>query len=253
MSVDVPKGHLTPGRGSIERFPVPGDLASRVRGVWVPRWALPSGESVTQHMIEHPGGNLVVEPGEARYHRPAPHMSTKVLVGAGWAVGLLLTPAGAEGLTRGQLLPGTSEFAAASARIRALMARPGREEEAAQVLLAWAAEHVPEPSADGRLLSAVVDRIEADPSLVRASELCSAFDIDARRLERLVKRVLGFSPKWLIRRRRLQDAAALLREGRESSHVAAELGYADQAHFIRDFRAVTGVTPGAYLRMLPGP
>jgi AraC-like DNA-binding protein len=30
--------------------------------------------------------------------------------------------------------------------------------------------------------------------------------------------------------------------------VAWELGYADQAHFIRDFRATIGVTPGAYVQ-----
>ena len=35
--------------------------------------------------------------------------------------------------------------------------------------------------------------------------------------------------------------------------VAADLGYADQAHLIRDFRAATGQTPAAYAAaQLPG-
>ena len=30
--------------------------------------------------------------------------------------------------------------------------------------------------------------------------------------------------------------------------LAARAGYADQAHFIREFRALAGLTPAAYLR-----
>ena len=60
-------------------------------------------------------------------------------------------------------------------------------------------------------------------------------------------RRLGLTPKWLIQRRRLQEAAELLRTGEEgAAEVGAMLGYADQAHFIRDFSAVTGMTPGRF-------
>ena len=68
-----------------------------------------------------------------------------------------------------------------------------------------------------------------------------------RALQRLVHRRLGLTPKWLIQRRRLQEAVERLRERPASvGDVAAVLGYADQPHFIRDFSRVTGMTPGEF-------
>jgi AraC-like DNA-binding protein len=52
----------------------------------------------------------------------------------------------------------------------------------------------------------------------------------------------------MIRRRRLQEAAQRLREqpDTELAALAAELGYADQAHLAGDFRTVLGFTPSSY-------
>jgi AraC-like DNA-binding protein len=64
------------------------------------------------------------------------------------------------------------------------------------------------------------------------------------------QRALGVSPKWLIRCFRLQDALARLGVGSDVnlSALAQELGYFDQAHFTRDFKRVTGVSPGLLTR-----
>ena len=56
------------------------------------------------------------------------------------------------------------------------------------------------------------------------------------------------SPKWVLRRYRLHEAAAALarEQHRPWADVAADLGYFDQSHFIRDFTAAIGMTPVAY-------
>ena len=60
-------------------------------------------------------------------------------------------------------------------------------------------------------------------------------------------RRLGLTPKWLVQRRRLQEAAERLRSRTTTlAEVAAALGYADQPHFSRDFARVTGMTPGEF-------
>ena len=62
---------------------------------------------------------------------------------------------------------------------------------------------------------------------------------------------VGVSPKWVIQRYRLQDAAYLLSSGTGAhlAQLADELGYFDQAHLTRDFRRIFGVSPALYLRM----
>ena len=82
----------------------------------------------------------------------------------------------------------------------------------------------------------------------RVGQVCEKFAITERTLQRLTARRIGLSPKWLIQRRRLHEAAERLRdtERPDLARVAADLGYADQAHFGRDWRAVTGLTPGEF-------
>jgi AraC-like DNA-binding protein len=54
----------------------------------------------------------------------------------------------------------------------------------------------------------------------------------------------------VINRYRLHEALERLAQGGnvEWARLALDLGYFDQAHFIRDFKALVGRTPGEYLR-----
>ena len=102
--------------------------------------------------------------------------------------------------------------------------------------------------AEGILVNELVAWVEARPGIARVGELCDRFAMTERSLQRVCARRIGLSPKWLIQRRRLHEAAGRLADPDRPSltELAASLGYADQAHFVRDFRAVTGLTPGEY-------
>lgn len=67
-----------------------------------------------------------------------------------------------------------------------------------------------------------------------------------RHLRRVIRAVAGVSPKYLLRVMRL-DAAMAEADGRRTpswAEIAAGHGYCDQSHLIRDFRALTLVSPG---------
>jgi len=100
---------------------------------------------------------------------------------------------------------------------------------------------------EGELVNAAVAYIEDNPDVLRVAQVCDRFNLSERALQRLARRRLGLTPKWLIQRRRLQEAAERLRDGSTTqAEIAAALGYADQPHLIRDFAGVTGMTPGQF-------
>lgn len=96
----------------------------------------------------------------------------------------------------------------------------------------------------------LVERARTDPELLHASQLASASGLGLRALQRLFREYVGVGPKWVVRRFRLQEAAALLQRGAGTvASIAASLGYFDQAHFVHDFKAVVGTSPTAYARL----
>jgi AraC-like DNA-binding protein len=83
-------------------------------------------------------------------------------------------------------------------------------------------------------------------------ELARQVGVSDRHLERLFMERVGARPKLFARVLRMQRALALLEartpaEARASAH-ALSAGFADEPHLVRDFRALTGLTPQALLR-----
>ena len=68
--------------------------------------------------------------------------------------------------------------------------------------------------------------------------------VSRERIHQVVKRWVGLSPSDYLRTVRLHRARDLLLAGQPLATVAADCGFADQAHFTRWFRRAFGYTPG---------
>lgn len=95
----------------------------------------------------------------------------------------------------------------------------------------------------------LAEAIRTDRTVLRVDDFAARHDVPVRRLQRLFMEYVGVGPKWVIRRYRLQEAVEQAAGGPLSwAGLAADLGYSDQAHLVRDFTAVAGVSPAAYAR-----
>lgn len=81
-------------------------------------------------------------------------------------------------------------------------------------------------------------------------ELCDVAKISKFHLCRSFRERYGVPPHAYQTQVRLEKARELLRAGFSSTHVAFEVGFADQPHFTRHFRRAVGVTPGVYARQV---
>lgn len=85
---------------------------------------------------------------------------------------------------------------------------------------------------------------------IRIEELPSKVSISKRQLEREFKGKLGISPKHYLRITRINEVLRLLNNNQEMdlTSVAYYCGYFDQAHFINDFKRITGNNPSIFIR-----
>ena len=116
---------------------------------------------------------------------------------------------------------------------------------------------------DAVLVARAVRPLVADPAVVAGAamlgqgtavaEVADRVGWTERTLQRRFLEQAGLTPKRFARLRRLQRLLAGIPAGGEVdwARAAFECGYFDQSHLANEFRALTGLTPGAY-RPQPG-
>lgn len=96
-----------------------------------------------------------------------------------------------------------------------------------------------------RLVKSIVETILSVNGQLSIDELSKHTNINRRQLERKFLSAIGLSPKQLSKTIRLQATLKMLQNKKVTSltALAYEGEYYDQAHFIKDFKEFTGLTP----------
>jgi AraC-like DNA-binding protein len=125
-------------------------------------------------------------------------------------------------------------------------------EAAAATLLRGVADRLPGPRDGDPLIRALVLHKGVRPLYVRAREA----GLSERQLRRRFERAVGYGPATLQRVRRFQAflaAAQASPPGTPLARLAADAGYADQAHLAREARRLSGRTPSELLALGAAP
>ncbi|MCP2254742.1 AraC-type DNA-binding protein [Prauserella aidingensis] len=116
-------------------------------------------------------------------------------------------------------------------------------------LAAAAPEHLVPSGTDSALrtrLRPVMDRLRGDETNPPLDELARSVGMTRYGLVRAMRRATGLTPLAWRQNARIVRARYLLRAGLPIADTAQELGFTDQSHFHRVFRAHVAVSPGAY-------
>lgn len=105
-----------------------------------------------------------------------------------------------------------------------------------------------EPKAIDAITRACVEVIFQSQGQLGVVELADKVNVNRRNMERKFTAAIGMSPKQLSRVARLQATLKMLDQKKYTSltSLAYENGYYDQAHFIKDFKEFTGMSPKSF-------
>jgi AraC-like DNA-binding protein len=244
--------------------PVSEPLRPFVERYWSVRWDLTGRPPFRSEVLSHPSVNLSVESGsEPRFGVPMPAVLvhgvvterfTVDLAGAGRVSAVKFRPGGFAAFAgvlpaRNSVVPLGAELGPSAGGLLAAVLAEEDDDARAAVLDAALLPRAPDPPDAYVDLPGLVAEMIEDRSLVRVDQVAALGAMSVRSLQRLFATFVGVSPKAVLARYRLQDAAAAIDAGADDlAALAASLGWFDQAHFSRDFHAVVGVTPSSYLQ-----
>ncbi|GAA2123821.1 helix-turn-helix domain-containing protein [Actinomadura napierensis] len=250
-------------RFRVERTAPPPALAPFVAHMWVLRWDLTGRPPHRQRVLTRPSVHvtftsyLTSGATRARIAGVVRDDFVEEIADEGRVIGAAFRPGGFRPFLDGPVSALTGRFAAVDevfgepgrALAAEIFATPGDGDAVAR-LEGFLAGLRPEPDPAAERAAAIVARIADRPGVVRVGEVARDEGMSARALQRLFHEYVGIGPKWVIRRFRMMEAAERAAAGTrvDWAGLAAELGYADQAHFTRDFTAAVGTSPARYAR-----
>ncbi len=258
---DKPRGLLN-SKESSKRFRLarylPGkELAPYVEHYWFVRWDLTGQEPYVQENLPYPSVHAVFETRGSLIYGVMTGRFIRRLEGVGAAMGIKFLPGGFYPFVRfpvaritNRTLPLEALFPEGAVDLERRILSSAHDEKAMQAAEAALRRILPQPDENVALVNRIVGAISSDRTVLKVEDLAVRVGMSRRTLQRLFNTYVGASPKWVIARYRLFEAAEMLEQGDGSDlgTMALALGYFDQAHFIKDFRRIVGSPPARYAR-----
>ncbi|MBD3419209.1 MAG: helix-turn-helix domain-containing protein [Chitinivibrionales bacterium] len=112
-------------------------------------------------------------------------------------------------------------------------------------------KRIPEKTDDLRRMDAVQETIRALRAETSVEDLASRACLGYKQLSRIFTRFIGMTPKQYLKIVRFQHSLHVKQHAPHISltRLAMNCGYYDQAHFIRDFKEITGMTPRRFFAL----
>lgn len=198
-------------------------------------------EPYRQKIMPYPCVHLVFRDGRAMLNGVASRYQIRVLEGDGGMLGVQFRP----GCFRPFLGEPVSTLTDRSVDAREVFGPDLPLDPDVPALERFLRARLPEPDPRADEAADIVATIAGKPGLSRVDTLSAMVGMSVRGLQRLFAEYVGVGPKWVIRRYRLHEVTERLEAGGsiDWAVLAADLGYTDQAHFVRDFRDMFGEPP----------
>ncbi|MDF2718032.1 MAG: AraC family transcriptional regulator [Paenibacillus sp.] len=242
---------------SLTRHSPSQDLDWFIQWFWVVKWDLRGQAPYEQVVLSHPNVNMVFEKQNTRIYGITRTSDIRVVKDDGKVLGVKFKPGGfypfwrrdISGLT-GRSVSFREAFGTEVQPLEADIL--AQEDERGMVMLAerFFRERLPVMDDNVADVHRIVTAIASEREITKVDDLVRRFGINKRTLQRLFSRYVGISPKWVIQRYRLHDAAEQMERGEVTDwpQLSLDLGYYDQAHFIKDFKTIIGRSPEEYVK-----
>lgn len=258
---DKPKGVVDPlafhQRFRLNRYQPCAALAGVLDHHWIVEWDLCGQPAYTQRTLPYPCINLVFDRRQTAVFGVVSGAFETTLAEAGRMIGLRFRPGAFRAffgkpvhLLTDKVLPVSTVLGCDDAVAEEMVLGAAGDEgmvSAAETLLLRV---LPPPDPQVERIHAILQVLQQDATVTQVRDLAERVGLRERTLQQLFSDYVGVTPKWVIRRYRLHEAADRLAGGVEVdlTELAHALGYFDQAHLSRDFRRLIGKTPAEYRR-----
>jgi AraC-like DNA-binding protein len=236
------------------------ELAFFLQQYWIITWDLRERPPHIQETLPYPCVNVAIERGYSGIFGVSRGKFARQLEQKGQVFGAKFRPGAfypflgrPVAQISDRVLPLTAVFGPEVTALEVAMLAEREREAMVALFEAFLRPRLPPEDPAIELVNQVIERIIADRGLIRVEDVAECAGLSNRHLQRLFSQYVGVSPKWVIRRARLHEAAEALAAGEaDLASLALDLGYFDQPHFVRDFKAVIGVPPAEYARRSSG-